>query len=34
MRSGRLQRDPGGTELFLALERLTDAELPRSLTGE
>jgi hypothetical protein len=34
MRSGRLQRDLGGTELFLALERLIDAELPRSLTGE
>ena len=34
LRSGRLQLDLGGTELFLALERLTDAALPRALTGE
>lgn len=31
--AGRLRLELGGTELFLALERLTDAPLPRSLSG-
>lgn len=34
LREGRLQLDLGGTELFLALERLTDVELPRVVEGE
>jgi hypothetical protein len=34
LREGRLQLDLGGTELFLALERLTDVELPRAVSGE
>jgi hypothetical protein len=34
VKTGRLQRDLGGTELFLALERLTDDPLPRTLSGE
>jgi hypothetical protein len=34
LEAGRLELPLGGTELFLALERLTDAPLPRDLTGE
>lgn len=34
LQAGRLQLELGGTELFLALERLTDAELPRSVQGQ
>jgi len=34
LRDGRLQLELGGTELFLALERLTDAELPRTVAGQ
>ena len=34
LQSGRLQLELGGTELFLALERLTDAALPRSVQGQ
>lgn len=34
LHAGRLQLDLGGTELFLALERLTDQELPQTVQGE
>lgn len=33
LQAGRLQLDLGGTELFVALERLTDAPLPQSVEG-
>jgi hypothetical protein len=32
--AGALRRDLGGTELFVALERMTDAPLPREVSGE
>lgn len=32
--SGKVRYELGGTELFLALERLTDVPLPRSVTGK
>ena len=31
--AGSLRRELGGTELFLAIERVTDAELPREVRG-
>jgi hypothetical protein len=30
---GRLRRELGGTELFLAFERLADAPMPREVAG-
>jgi hypothetical protein len=33
LRAGTLRRELGGTELFLAIERVTDAELPREVRG-
>jgi hypothetical protein len=33
LRGGTLRRELGGTELFLAIERVTDAELPREVRG-
>ncbi|WP_010462732.1 hypothetical protein [Acidovorax radicis] len=33
VQAGRLQLDLGGTELFVALERLTDVPLPQSVEG-
>jgi len=33
LRAGSLRRELGGTELFLAIERVTDAELPREVRG-
>jgi hypothetical protein len=32
--SGSLRRDLGGTELFLAVERVTEADLPRDVRGQ
>jgi hypothetical protein len=33
LRAGSLRRELGGTELFLAIERVSDAALPRDVTG-
>jgi hypothetical protein len=33
LRGGSLRRELGGTELFLAIERVTDAQLPREVRG-
>jgi hypothetical protein len=33
LRDGALRRELGGTELFLAIERVTDAALPREVRG-
>ena len=33
LEKGTLRRDLGGTELFLAIERVSDAEMPREVSG-
>ena len=33
LRTGRIRRELGGKELFLAIERVTDADLPRDVAG-
>lgn len=34
LRQGKLRQDLGGADLFLALERLTDLDLPHEISGE
>ena len=33
LQAGSLRKDLGGTELFLAVERITDLQLPRDVSG-
>ena len=33
MEKGTLRKELGGTELFLAVERVSDAEMPRDVSG-